>query len=187
MSRTIDNPKELILKAAKEVAHEEGLSKISMRKVASKCEIALGTIYNYYPTKMDIVIAIVEDFWNECFKNFHTIYNNELDFFTQLEKVYFYILDYLEKFESNWLDELTSLSSDNKHKGKKKESEFIKNFGGMFKRILDEHKSEFSKEVFESFSDDQILKFIIDNFFIMLRRFEHDYSILDFTLKKMLL
>lgn len=186
MSKIIHNPSLLILNAAKELAYEEGLSNISMRKVASKSKIALGTIYNYYPTKMDIIIAIVEDFWQGCFKNLHTVYNEELDFFTQLEKLYFYILHYLEKFESNLLEDLTNLSSSNKNKGKKKESEYIQKFHSTFKRILDSHKDELSSDVFEKFSEEAILRFIIDNFFIMLKRFEHDYEILDFTLKKML-
>lgn len=51
ISKISENMTKHILEISKEIAYKEGLSEISMRKVASKCDIALGTIYNYYPTK----------------------------------------------------------------------------------------------------------------------------------------
>ena len=40
--------KEEILKAGRKIAQEKGLSAINMRSVAAECNIALGTLYNYY-------------------------------------------------------------------------------------------------------------------------------------------
>lgn len=158
-----------------------------MRKVAAKCNIALGTIYNYYPNKIDIVIAVVEDFWRECFINIDLILDENLDFFQQLEKLYFYLLNYLEQFENDWLKDLTSLSSSNRKKGREKEFKYILRFYKMLIRLLESHKDEFNKEVFNKFNREEILKFIIQNIFLMLKTFQKNYSFFDYTLKKILL
>lgn len=186
ISRSTENMYDHILKEAKEIAHTEGLSQMNMRKVASKCNIALGTIYNYYPTKADIIFAIVEDFWKECFADFNKIYNPNLDFFKQLEVFYFHILNYLQQFESNWLEDLTNLSYVNKYKGKTKESQFMDNLINIFSELIKNHKSEFNEEIFDKFSENEIAKFILDNFIVMLKKFNKDYSLLDFVLKKLL-
>lgn len=185
MSRAIDNVKELILASAKEIAYNEGTSAISMRKLALNCNIALGTIYNYYPTKMDIIISIVEDFWRNCLVSFKAKEN--IDFFQEIESLYFHIYDYLEKFKSDFLTGLSSLSANSKNKGKLKEAEFMDNLVGFFQRILEKHKSEFNEDSFKELDKKKFNRFIIDQFLVMLKRQEKDYSFFDFTLKKILL
>ncbi|MGL5381689.1 TetR/AcrR family transcriptional regulator [Clostridium sp.] len=187
ISKVLDNPKELILKVAKELAYEEGINKINMRKLATRCNIALGTIYNYYPNKIDIVIDVVEDFWNECFENIDFMLDEKLDFFQQLKKLYFYMLNYLEKFESNWLKDLANLSSLNKKKGRARELKYILRFHEISIELLETHKAEFNKDIFNRFTQDEVIKFIIQNIFLMLRTYQRDYSFFDYTLKKVLL
>lgn len=187
ISKLLNNPKELILSVAKDIAYTEGLSTISMRKVAVKCEIGLGTIYNYYPTKMDIIIAIIEDFWKDCLSSFHSKNTTNLNFFEEIEFFYFHTLGYLEQFQTNWLKELASFSSTNKVKGKQRESEFIGRLSIVFKMILDKHQDEFNQYAFDVINKDQVATFILDYLFIMLRKSEKDYTFFDFTLKKLLL
>lgn len=59
--------KEQLLETAKEIAYGEGISKLSIRRVASESGIAIGTVYNYYPAKSDLVLAVMEDFWRSVF------------------------------------------------------------------------------------------------------------------------
>ena len=186
ISKIRENTRELILQEAKDIAYSEGLAKVSMRKIAVRCDIALGTIYNYYPMKTDIIFAIVEDFWNECFSDFDKIYNPKVDFFKQLEIFYFHILNYLEQFESHWLEDLTNLSSINKSEGKKREMQFMDNLIHMYVKLIENHKSEFNEEIFDRFTDEEIAGFILDNFIVMLKKFEKKYDLLDFSLKKIL-
>ena len=65
--------KDEILKVCKEIVSEHGISKINMRTVSSKCQIALGSLYNYFPSKADLISATVESVWQECFSQYpHT-------------------------------------------------------------------------------------------------------------------
>lgn len=158
-----------------------------MRNVATKCDIALGTIYNYFPTKMDLVVAIIESFWAECFKHIHKIYNQDLDFFEQLEVLYFCTLDYLEQFKTNWLSDLSSLSSINKSKGKQKEEEYMSRFIRLLEEIFKAHHEEFNKEIYSTFDEQKLIKFIFSNFMTMLKNGERDYHFFNNILKRLLL
>ena len=59
--------KEDILKASREIASKDGLQSINMRNVAKHCGVAVGSIYNYFPSKADLIIATVEDIWKSFF------------------------------------------------------------------------------------------------------------------------
>jgi AcrR family transcriptional regulator len=67
LPRIIEDPRELILSEAKKILENEGYSQISIRRVAKECGIAVGTIYNYFPTKKGLIIEMMTDFWEEYF------------------------------------------------------------------------------------------------------------------------
>ena len=56
-----------ILNISKNIAIEQGLNCINMRLIAKKCDIALGSIYNYFPSKSDLLIATIESIWKDIF------------------------------------------------------------------------------------------------------------------------
>lgn len=59
--------KEAIMQVCRRMAAEKGLSALNMRAVAKECYIALGTLYNYYPDKGELLIATVESIWKDIF------------------------------------------------------------------------------------------------------------------------
>lgn len=58
--------KEQILDAAYEIATTQGLSALSIRAVATACGVAVGTVYNSYPTKSELVNDVVGRFWQRA-------------------------------------------------------------------------------------------------------------------------
>ena len=56
------------------IALNEGIDKISIRKVAGVCNIAIGSIYNYFPNKEALTLAITEQFWAKVLENQDKIY-----------------------------------------------------------------------------------------------------------------
>ena len=59
--------KEAIMQACRKIAAQKGLSALNMRTVAKECNIALGTLYNYYADKDELLIAAGRIFftWTE--------------------------------------------------------------------------------------------------------------------------
>lgn len=59
--------KEAIMQVCRRIAAERGLPAINMRAVAKECGIALGTLYNYYADKDELLVATVESIWKDIF------------------------------------------------------------------------------------------------------------------------
>lgn len=59
--------KEEILKTSRELIQQEGWSAVNIRSVAAACGVSVGSIYNYFDSKADLVGATVESVWCEIF------------------------------------------------------------------------------------------------------------------------
>lgn len=59
--------KEEILKICKKLSAEKGLQALNMRTVAGECGIALGTLYNYFADKEDLLISTISKLWQDLF------------------------------------------------------------------------------------------------------------------------
>ena len=62
MPKIIDHAEKAILQAAREELKENPQS-FSMRQIASKANIAVGTIYHYFLDKVDLIAAILLEDW----------------------------------------------------------------------------------------------------------------------------
>lgn len=59
--------KEKIVEASMRVVADGGMNALSIRAVAKECGVAVGSIYNYFPTKADLMIAVIAEQWREVF------------------------------------------------------------------------------------------------------------------------
>lgn len=66
MNRAVTS-KEEILGASRELIRRQGWSAVSVRSVASACGVSVGTIYNHFGSKEELVGETVESVWREVF------------------------------------------------------------------------------------------------------------------------
>ena len=64
---TIVTSREDILEASRELIRQKGTSVLSIRSVAAACDVSVGSIYNYFDSKADLISAAVESVWHEIF------------------------------------------------------------------------------------------------------------------------
>lgn len=64
---TVVTSREAILAVSKSIAATEGLNRINMRTVAACCKVAVGSVYNYFPSKAELLSATVEEIWKDIF------------------------------------------------------------------------------------------------------------------------
>ncbi len=64
---TVVTSKEAILQTSRELIQKQGWSAVSIRSVASTCGISVGSIYNYFNNKADLIAATVESVWIDIF------------------------------------------------------------------------------------------------------------------------
>ncbi len=59
--------KSRIVKAARTVVSEQGVQKATLRAIAVKAGISIGTLYYYYPSKNDLLYDIIDSHTSESF------------------------------------------------------------------------------------------------------------------------
>lgn len=80
--------KEEVIEAAVKVLKEKGIEKSKMTDIAEKAEVGVASVYRYFKTKPELVIAAGTEFWREeidsLYHNLNSLDFNELN---GLEKV----------------------------------------------------------------------------------------------------
>lgn len=178
--------KERILSSAKEIALKQGISKIDIRSVAKNCGIASGTVYNYFPSKGGLLAAVIKDFWEDAFKNIDWRSFAHNDFYTNLEKMYNILNEYLNKFKENWLEELSFLKTQEKQLGRQKQNEYFKIIGNRIITMMDMDEIVRNYPWSEEVSKEKMAEFIFDNMLIKLRKGERDINFFIMVMKKIL-
>lgn len=66
MPKIIDNLPFRVQEEARRQILESGYGSITMRSIAEGCEVALGTLYNYYPSKDALIASFMEADWEKA-------------------------------------------------------------------------------------------------------------------------
>ena len=67
MPKLLDNIREKAVEQAREVLTSQGYKALTMRDIAGRCGIAVGTLYNYFPSKEYLTGSVVLEDWNNVF------------------------------------------------------------------------------------------------------------------------
>jgi AcrR family transcriptional regulator len=171
MPKIIENPTAIIIEHAGKILAQQGYEALSMRAIAKSCGIATGTIYNYFPTKHELLVQMMTDYWETNFKVIDEIFDSGEDLFVSLKKIFDVIETFVLQFRGVWA-------------GMRQESE-PGNEAGSFhhshdymKRLVDKIEILLMKE--------QQLRFIVQNQMMMCHMRHFSYSSWEQLLRKML-
>lgn len=104
MPKIIANPQAVILEHAELVLSRQGYEALSMRAIAKSCGIATGTIYNYFPTKKELLLQMMSDYWEARFAEIDRLTDSDDDLFLKLHKVYEMMEIFVIRFREIWTD-----------------------------------------------------------------------------------
>jgi len=104
MPKILTNVREDILRISRAILETEGYNAFSMREVSSRCGIALGTIYNYYRTKDEIISEIILSDWDLANKRMETVIASGASEIDKLEEIFHSLKDFVHDFHSLWLE-----------------------------------------------------------------------------------
>lgn len=185
MSRVIDNPKELILDQAKKLLHDEGYSKISIRRIAKECDIAVGTIYNYFPTKKELIVEMMTEFWKEYFYDIHVIINCDEDIYVKFKKIYYILGEFIKRFKTVWLNTEIYSTPDYIESGLKRENIYINKLIKVIEELLKKEMYNNINSEVEKHDAFEMASFIIMNFISMIQMPYMEYEVFEKMLKKL--
>lgn len=88
MPKKIVQPKETILKYAREILETEGYEALNVRNLAKCSGVSVGTIYNYFEDKRVLDMYVMTAFWSEYEQLVQTILTDDSrDFYGKLRKI----------------------------------------------------------------------------------------------------
>ncbi len=113
--------REHILKTAYSLFKEDDSASLSIRRVASACGVSVGSIYNYFPTKADLVAETIGMFWRESLHQEMFIAASNENFVDFCERLLGDLRRTLAEFRSEWIEKLTSLDTESLREVRKRE------------------------------------------------------------------
>lgn len=184
MPRIIDNPRQLILTKAKEILHNEGYNKLSMRNISQACNIALGTIYNYYPTKKELIIDMMTDYWHEYFYRIENVSLLDCPFYEKLFKIFIELDNFIKTFKEVWLRPELYDNPDYIETGIERETIYIEKLISFVENII--IKEIHQNKIHSKLNPYETAKFIIMNFITIIQMPVFNYSSFEVILKELI-
>lgn len=159
--------KEEILEACKAIVAEKGLSALNMRAVARRCNIALGSVYNYFRSKDDLVIAAVESVWNSIFDSEST-YRHGISFTEYIEAVFKKIRKGMVRYPDFFTAHSLGFAGKSKNAARNKMHDYFSLLKKEMLNIL-QTDTAIKKNIFsEEFGEDDLADFVLTNFIGLL-------------------
>lgn len=66
MPKRIEDLRETILQNTKTILLNQGCEKLTIRSVAAVCHVAVGTVYNYFPSKDILIASVMVEDWEDA-------------------------------------------------------------------------------------------------------------------------
>ena len=183
MSRIIENPQQLILSKAKEILYNEGYLQLTMRNISKACDIALGTIYNYYPTKKELFVEMMTDYWRDYFYRIESVVDLDNTFYDKLNKIFNELSVFIKSFKEIWLKPELYNNPDYVESGRKKEFIYIERLIIFIENIL--IKEINANNVQSKLDTYETAKFIVMNFITIIQMPVFKYSSFEVILKEL--
>ncbi len=99
MPKLIDNLKEEYINKAKFILMSNGYKALTLRKVAKECGVALGTLYNYFKSKDELVAHIMLADWMSSVDKVNTMSFECKEETECLETIYRMIREFSNKYQ----------------------------------------------------------------------------------------
>ena len=150
--------KEEIMDVSRRLVLEKGIASLSMRAIAEACGVAVGSIYNYFPSKAELLSAAIGSVWEEIFRPFYE--REAFGSFTECVSALFgTIRDGNERYPGFFTVHALNFASSDRKKGKEVMTRYLSALEGRLADALrqDENIREgvfgeiFSEEVFAGY------------------------------------
>ena len=110
MPKIIENVREQLLAEAKKQISERGYKNTTIRSVASECNIATGTVYNYFKSKDMLIASFILQDWLDCLSSIAEYPKG--DSYSFLKFIYTSLIEFVNKHQSLFYDKEASKSFD---------------------------------------------------------------------------
>jgi AcrR family transcriptional regulator len=184
MAKIIPNAREHILSTAKAIVSTQGIDALNMRSVSHGCGIALGTIYNYFPTKADLLVELMASYWDDFFIKVEEYLQEEHDFYTALRCIFNLQSQYVNAFRVEWLVPSFYQTPKGVQKGVILEQRYLQRFTQQIESLISKaHKAGY---ISPKRSEQDTAQFIQFNLVSLSRQHTISYDLFEDFLRELL-
>lgn len=162
--------KQQILDIAFDMACASGLSGLSIREIASACDVAVGTVYNSFPTKNDLVNDVVGRFWNEALADRMPSAQAGDDFVEFCEELARQLSEALAKFRDDWLTEIAALDAHSLASARQREESCFAHIRRGLALALEQDPKVAHDRLQGALAPDKLCAFVWDSMLASIKR-----------------
>lgn len=102
MPKKIENLRAHILQDARKILEQQGYEELTIRRVADDCNIAVGTVYNYFPSKEMLAGSVMLEDWQKILQEASIQCSKAKNLPQAVKYVYQGVLSFAEQYRSAW-------------------------------------------------------------------------------------
>ena len=103
MPKIIENIREQLLNETRAQVERQGYGRTTIRSVANACGIAVGTVYNYFPSKDIMIASYMAEDWGKCLQEMRTHCGETAE--TVLRGIYDGLCSFIGRYQPLFQDE----------------------------------------------------------------------------------
>lgn len=178
MPKVIENIRETILKTAKNILLSEGYGSLSLRGVSRQCNIAVGTIYNYFPSKIALITAVMLEDWAEQTERIENACANAENAESGIQSIFACLHEFASLYQDVWNMSMHSKEvRDEMANGRSRRQVLVEQVAGMIRALL---------ERFELHDEPFLPNFIATSLLAYIGEPDFDYERFDKIIKRIL-
>lgn len=174
---TVITSREAILQTCREMVAETGLDSLNMRAVARECGVALGSIYNYFSSKEELVTAVIESVWQDIFR-LETASDAKMYFPDYVQWIFTRIRTGMMQYPNFFTAHSIGLASDARSRARETMENYFLHMKNEMLEVL-QGDEKVGKEVFtDMFSRSELIDFVLTSLLSLLVQQKKDCRVL---------
>ncbi len=170
--------KQALIDVARHIVFTDGLDALSIRRVAKDADVSVGSVYNYFESKNDLTIEVINEFWDKVMigdlKNI-----SAHDRYTTMLKESFKKASYHARiYHSIFIGYYRTISEDDRKRTIETHHRNLKAIEDVFKQSLDSDAYQNPSIWNDNFTKEKFNAFVVRNFLESLRHGDEDIDFL---------
>ena len=160
--------KDKLIDQAYAIAAREGISALSVRKLAAACGIAVGSVYMYFPTKADLTAAVFTRFFGQALFEECCRVDGRESFTDYVRKLRGALGDALTQMDVDWFAEMRRLPRSEHEALEAARGPMLAHMEQGLQHVLDADSAVVRSRLVAALSPQKLCSFVLGTIFTSL-------------------
>lgn len=166
-----------LLEEAYRIADEEGLTALSVRRLAEACHVSVGTVYNHFSSKDELTTATIELYFRRSIVDEFCRLDASRGFVDYCEDLYAALVVVLDRFRNRWLRDFDAVPAAEKVSAHLRERHVLAHALRGLAEVY-ERDRDMRRDLPVGFDAESVSRFALENMVSALRSGERSCPVL---------